>query len=306
MGAYLSLHGPEEWNKQVFHNTWEPSIWANVPYSPLARDRKLLLERGGGVRYIFPETMRYQDDVVRLAPGAEASIIAGFDDATGKVYAGLMLHAPESLMHTYCRFHDEFILQRPGGTKKVTPMTEKENSAGPFSPSNAPQRSKQENSETLAMSSYGNEDLPSPLMETQWAYALFYVVREGILIYFSNEPEECYDVIRSVAAYGDYPDPSKAKLKCVSYYLGGTLTSRRLVETLHADLHRRFAIHCKPSEQAQTTNCVVFCMRSMMSLQLAIRGYDVRRTCVERPDIGPVVGEAAALAWEQVWKYVRD
>jgi len=304
MGQYLSLHGPKEWDN-VLSTMWDPSIWANVEFTPMRRDQRLLLERGTEIRYVFPESFRYVDDVVRIGQGAEASVVCGFHDQTGKVFSGLLLKAPELTPHSYLRLHDEFLLSAPKGREnKSQNQTMNTDSNSLFMPPPDGPRSKK-NQESLAMSKYGTEDLPSPLMETKWPYLLFYTVREGVLLYFANTAEECYETIRVVANYGDITDGNLSPLKFVLHPLGATATARRLIEVTNDDLKRQFAIKSSPEEQAKTTNCVVYCMRALMSLQLAIRGYDVRRTCTDDSRLGPVVGEAAALAWEKVWKCVR-
>jgi hypothetical protein len=287
---------------------WDPSIWANVEFSPMRRDQRLLLERGGEVRYVFPESLRYVDDVIRLGSGSEAFVVCGFHDQTGKIFSGLLLKAPELTPHKYLRLHDEFVLTAPKGrenrNQNQTLNTTATNSDSLFMPPADGPRSKRAQ-ESLSMSKYGTEDLPSPMVETQWPYLLFYTVREGVLLYFANTQEECFEVIRVVANYGDVTDGNLNPLKYVVHPLGATATARRLIEVTNDDLKRHFLIKSSPEEQAKNTNCVVYCMRALMSLQLAIRGYDVRRACADHPKLGPVVGEAAAVAWEKVWKNVR-
>jgi hypothetical protein len=284
---------------------WEPSIWANIEFSPMRRDQRLLLERGNGIRFIFPESLRYVDDVIRIGQGSEASMVCGFHDQSGKIFSGLMLKAPELTPHSYQRLHDEFVLTAPKGRENRSQnQTLNSNSDSLFMPPAEGTRSKRQQ-EALAMSKYGTEDLPSPMAETKWPYLLFYSCREGVLLYFANTAEECFDVIREVAAYGDVINGDTAPLKYVVHPLGATATSRRLIEVTNDDLKRQFRIKSSPEEQQKTTNCVVYCMRALMSLQLAIRGYDVRRTCSDDPRLGPIVGEAAAAAWEKVWKCVR-
>lgn len=308
MGGYLSLHGPKEWD-HVLSTMWEPSIWANVEFSPMRRDQRLLLERGSEVRYVFPESFRYVDDVIRIAQGSEASLVCGFHNQTGKIFSGLLLKAPELDAHKYLRLHDEFVLSAPKGrenrsqnqTLNTNTVT---NSDSLFMPPPDGPRSKKAQ-EALTLSKYGTEDLPSPVAETKWQYLLLYNVREGVLLYFTNVVEECFEVIRAVANYGDVTNGDLSPLKYVIHPLMTTATARRLIEVTNDDLKRQFVIKSSPEEQAKTTNCVVYCMRALMSLQLAIRGFDVRRTCSDDPRIGPVVGEAAAAAWEKVWKCVR-
>jgi len=304
MGQYLSLHGPKEWD-HVLSTMWDPSIWANVEFSPMRRDQRLLLERGGECRYVFPESLRYVDDVIRLGPGSEAFMIGGFHNQSGKVFSGLLLKAPELTPHKYMQCRDEFVLTAPKGreNRSLNQTPTATNSESLFMPPADGPKSKRDQ-ESLTMSKYGTEDLPSPLVETQWPYLLFYTVREGVLLYFTNSAEECFEIIRLVAAYGDVQDGNLSPLKYVVHPLGATATARRLIEVTNDDLKRQFLIKSSPEEQAKNTNCVVYCMRALMSLQLAVRGYDVRHICSDN-GLGPVVGEAAAAAWEKVWKNVR-
>lgn len=304
MGQYLSLHGPKEWD-HVLSTMWDPSIWANVEFSPMRRDQRLLLERGGECRYIFPESLRYVDDVIRLGPGSEAFMIGGFHNQSGKVFSGLLLKADDRLPHKYMQCRDEFVLTAPKSreNRSLNQTPTATTSESLFMPPADGPKSKRDQ-ESLAMSKYGTEDLPSPLVETQWPYLLFYTVREGVLLYFTNSAEECFEIIRLVAGYGDVQDGNLSPLKYVVHPLGKTATAQRLIEVTNDDLKRQFLIKSSPEEQAKNTNCVVYCMRALMSLQLAIRGFDVRGICSGN-GLGPVVGEAAAAAWEKVWKNVR-
>lgn len=80
---------------------------------------------------------------------------------------------------------------------------------------------------------------------------------------------------------------------------------RVLTDLIISDLNRDFAVHSEPEDQADNTNCACFCMRIICGMKLQVPGYEVRRVCEERPDIGPIAGEAAGAAWDQLWRRVR-
>merc|ERR1711918_281769 len=96
------------------------------------------------------------------------------------------------------------------------------------------------------------------------------------------------------------------KVKCVHHSFGRAPpgATRLLTEMISDDLKRDFAVRCEAEEQPKCTNCVVFSLRTMMAMQLAVRGYDIKRVC-ESPEyrnvLGQKAGEAACEAWEQLW-----
>lgn len=101
-----------------------------------------------------------------------------------------------------------------------------------------------------------------------------------------------------------------AKVKVVERHIGKAPpnATKLISDLLVSDLRREFKVKCDAEEQPDYTNCVVFCVRVMMVLQLAVRGYDLRETC-ERPEnrgsLGSKAGEAACEAWEKLWITVR-
>merc|ERR1711918_173436 len=66
------------------------------------------------------------------------------------------------------------------------------------------------------------------------------------------------------------------KVKCVHHSFGRAPpgATRLLTEMISDDLKRDFAVRCEAEEQPKCTNCVVFSLRTMMAMQLAVRGYD--------------------------------
>lgn len=112
---------------------------------------------------------------------------------------------------------------------------------------------------------------------------------------FDSENSRTGDMIRKAV---------EDQVKCVEMPVGkvkrGT-ACYTISSVIIADLSRRFAVHCEADEQSECTNCVMFCMRVLSELRLTARGYDVRRLCEERADLGAKAGEAVSIAWERLW-----
>jgi hypothetical protein len=167
----------------------------------------------------------------------------------------------------------------------------------------------------------------NPMRETEWPFLLMYAVKEGVLLFFSSELAECEEVVREVArSFGQksyIPEDMTMKpaqgtkvaanltaalrAKCVEHRVGRTppAVTRTITEVIVNDLKRRFAVKCDAEEQPDCTNCCAFCLRNMMAMQLAVRGYDIRTVCDSRSDLGPKAGETACAAWESLWRSVR-
>jgi len=161
----------------------------------------------------------------------------------------------------------------------------------------------------------------STMQTTEWPYLLIYVVKEGVLLFFSQEKSECEEVVREVALrFGEGPpvpedraqgDPgalaAASRVKFVDRPVGlaPPACTRTITALIVSDLRRRFAVKCEAEDQPDCTNCCVFCLRAMMAMQLAVRGYDLRTVCDGRSDLGPKAGETVCSAWETLWRSVR-
>jgi len=385
MGQYFSLHDGEMWER-VLTETLEPSIWSNVRHSPLSLSQKILLERPGRVSYEFPHGMRFGSNLIQLSESTNVSLLVGFEEQAGRLFAGVLLTARhEEYPHYYCREIDEVTLSHPnaaataafyasdGGTLKpeeleasVAPISPKalgSRTAGRTSPGPEAGTGKMSNAdfqtyllETHAPGAPGRTSpapqeggtglqldqlfQETPMERSEWRYILFYVVKEGLLVFFSNDMAGCEEVVREIAhSYGTTPPlpqdlprsqsdgrfsigsamspgpgtqaasnlASALKVKCVEHEVGRAPpgSTKLIADLIKGDLQRRFAVRSEAEQQPGTTNCVVFCLRAMMALQLSVRGYDIRRVCESRPDLGPKAGEAACAAWEQLWRRVR-
>eukprot|EP00928_Gymnodinium_smaydae_P079157 TRINITY_DN63156_c0_g1_i1.p1 TRINITY_DN63156_c0_g1~~TRINITY_DN63156_c0_g1_i1.p1 ORF type:complete len:649 (+),score=116.98 TRINITY_DN63156_c0_g1_i1:104-2050(+) len=169
-----------------------------------------------------------------------------------------------------------------------------------------------------------------PRRVSEFTYLLLYNVKEGILVHFGHDRESCEEAAREIAmAYGIVPKPlgrsspgnnmqdqvgpgtaaaanlaASMRVKCVEFPVGcplpGTITYN-LTTIIQLDLARHFAVKVDPEEQNEHTNCVIFCQRALMELRLTLRGYNIKRACEERADLGSKVGEAAAAAWENLY-----
>lgn len=374
MGVYFSLHDAALWEAAITE-TLEPSIWSNVRHSPLANTQRLLLERPGRVSYNYPHGMRHGTNLVQVSEASEVSLLVGFEEEAGRLYAGVLLRASNVSPHYYCREMEEVALSHPAAVAHAAAMASFDPASpsgsglpdntlklagrllatgsatiNPLSPKNggstlgsrAGATSPKDNGGSGLQLEQFNQG--SPMQRTGWDYMLLYVVKEGVLVFFSNDVAGCEEVVREIAhTYGhtppvpqDLPPPlaetrlsgqsvrggpvgvgpgtaaaaslaSALKVKCVEHCVGRAppACTKLITDLLKGDLQRRFAVRCEAEEQPDHTNCVVFCLRAMMALQLSVRGYDIRRVCESRSDLGHKAGEAAQHAWEQLHRRVR-
>lgn len=327
MGSYFSLHDSAFW-EQTLRDAPEPSIWSNVDFSPLALNQRLLLERPGRVYSSFASGLRQGGSSVQFSEASEVSLIVGFDESAGRLYSAVLLKAAELSPHRYGRELEEVVLSHPAA--RGLPENSMMSDGGSPNATRRPQQSQQ-----LEMDKLGAE---GALQQTEWPYVLMYAVKEGVLLFFTEDPSECMDIVRNIAvSFGDKgPVPqdlamsagraastgmgggtaaaanlaAALKVKCVEHFVGrGPPAATKLItDLIMGDLQRDFAVRCEPEIQPYSTNCVVFCVRVVMALQLAVRGYDIRTICESQEQknvLGPKAGEAACAAWEKLWKHVR-
>lgn len=344
MGSYFSLHDSAFW-EQTIQEAPEPSIWSNVHFSPLALHQRVLLERPGRVKYSHASGLRQGGISVQISNDAQCSLLVGFEEAAGRLYSAILLKAPESSPHRYGRAMEEVTLTHPAARAAAQPMGEPDSPGssgfGTRSPQSTTRRSvgRQNNSsQRLEIEKLNVDD--EPMQETTWPYLLVHTVKEGIILFFTTDYNECVEVIREVALmvgqkahhFQDMPPrgtkqasgglarsgteaaanlAAQMKVKCVERPVGKAphSTTLLLTETIMSDLRREFRVKCDADEQHDHTNCVVFCLRCLNALQLAVRGYDLRQVC-ESPEnrgcLGRKAGEAACEAWEHLHKRVRN
>lgn len=299
MGAYFSLREATEWEEMI-RGTMEPSIWTNVNFTPLGRSQKMLLHRRGSVEFSFPSGMCQGEDMIQVSDVSDLSLLLGFEESAGRLYSALLIHATfKDQPHRYCRGLTEFTLK-----------------AGTSQPSSAHKGADEIFSGEMSFAQVGKERETAPT-DTVWPYLMLYAVKEGVLAFFARDIESCEYTVREIAAsYGEEergtgtgpgPSTASARIKTVHHAIGRMPppVCRVLTGLVDSDLKRRFAVHAEPEDQAECTNCMCFCLRIMLGMQLAIRGYDIRRVCEERADLGPIAGEAASAAWELLWRRVR-
>merc|ERR1712176_86074 len=152
---------------------------------------------------------------------------------------------------------------------------------------------------------------------------LLYNVREGVLLYCSQDPESCKEAIREIGNHwnvtpppmqGDTGTRTQAsrvgtgivsvteEVKCLDFKVGKSQGLCRIItDVIRGDLPRRFQINCDVEEQHECTNCVIFCLRAIVGLQLSVRGYDLKKFCEDHLELGHKAGDAVADAWEQMW-----
>lgn len=332
MGSYFSLHDAAFWEQTVAEAP-EPSIWSNVHFSPLALHQRVLLERPGRVYYSLASGLRQGGVSVQVSESSEVSLLVGFEEQAGRLYSAILLRAPESSPHRYGRQMEEVVLSHPAAPGGRMNDPNSPNSGGLCSPSSTRPGGRQ--NESLEMEKLNAEE--ESMQETAWPYLLIHAVKEGILLFFTTDVNECVEVVREVALrFGEKgPAPqdvplklsrgastglsgtaaaanlaAQMKVKCVERPIGTgpPVATKLLTDVIIADLRREFKVHCDAEEQPDYTNCVVLCLRCVMAMQLAVRGYDIRQVC-ESPEhkasLGPKAGEAACEAWEQLWRRVR-
>lgn len=336
MGSYFSLNHATNW-EQTISDAPHPSIWSNVSFSPLALHQRLLLERPGRVYFSFSSGLRQGGCSIQVSDTSDASLLVAFEEEAGRLYSALLLKAPESNPHRYGRELDELILQHPSMNR--SPTSQPTSPLATLSPSGTSIFSQSPTgtrripltpSPPLDMEKLNKENA---LEETEWQYLLMYTVKDGVLLFFSNDVAECEEIVREIAlSFGNEPpvprdtnfngsqsasaesDASDAaatmKVKLVEHRVGRAPPSstRLLTDLVIGDLQREFAVRCDPEEQANYTNCITFCLRAMMAMSLSVRGYDIRSVCESQQNknsLGPKAGDAACAAWEDLWRRVR-
>lgn len=328
MGSYFSLHDAAFWEQTIAEGP-EPSIWSNVNFSPLALHQRILLERPGRVTFSFSSGLRQGGTSVQISESAEVSLLVGFEEAAGRLYSAILFKAAESSPHRYGRELEEVVLARPGATQSA-PISPTSTNGRIVDMTRRPAAARHY---PLEMDKLGQED---PMQETGWQYLLMYSVKEGVLLFFSNDIAECENVVREVAlSFGEKSQSPEEmnggrsngvragpgtvaaanlaaalKVKCIEHPIGRAPVGATslLTALIVSDLRRQFAVRCSPEEQPECTNCVVFVLRAMMAMQLAVRGYDIRTICISpeyKNVLGSKAGDAACNAWEQLWRTAR-
>lgn len=300
------------------------------------------------VQFCYPSGIRQGDDVIEISELSHLSLLTGVEEQSGKIYSAMLFHASDDQPHRYRRGVAQVTLGSTDaqagstatlGASKAThpaifglidfPSRYGDDKAPDctFSHSVAPV-----GSSTLEMDKGGAEEVAGDANDTAWPYLLLYAVKEGVLAYFSENKEECEEVVRAIArsyapgaaAQGsDVPRgaggtaaaaslAASLRVKCVDFPLGRALApvARALCDMLKGDLVRRFQIKCTPEEQAECTNCAVFCLRTMLLYKLSVRKYDVEKLCHEQTDLGSprgrkLAGVAVGTVLEQLVRRCR-
>lgn len=308
MGAYFSLREAGQW-QEMLHTGHEPSIWTNVPFTPLGRTQKMLLHRPGEVEFAFPAGISQGEDVIEVSEASDLSVLVGFDEAAGHLFSGLLLTAlSEEQPHRYRRGLAEVNLKL-GGSQSASASFGDGGLQSALSTIKMDKLSTQESSASAAGGG------------APWSHMLLYSVKEGVLVFFANDVESCEQTIRDIA--GSFAEPpaaakdatdqaaaqaaAESRIKTVLHPVGtlAAPVNKNLAQLIAADLKRGFVMHSDPEDQADFTNCACFCVRILRGMKLQLRGYELRWACEQRADLGPVAAEAASAVWEQLWRQVR-
>mmetsp|Transcript_4401 Transcript_4401/g.7583 ORF Transcript_4401/g.7583 Transcript_4401/m.7583 type:complete len:329 (-) Transcript_4401:14-1000(-) len=328
MGQFFTVHSAGEWLSEVAE-TMDPSIWTNVAFSPLARNETMLFERPGRVYYSFPRGMREGNDIIQVASVAEVSIVVAVHETVGRFYAGLVFHAhSRHFPHVYHRLREEATLTKgdhtgtadkngssvPGAGDGIS-LAEL-GKEGPFQESNWTHMLVYCVKEgILVRFAQSMEECEAVIRNIAVSYGM-QTVQPARKNGRESPPGFAEEALQKTAQRSDAGTGTEAgkqlsnalRVKCASHAVGRAppVATRLLTEIFSLDLQRPFAVRCEPEDQGDYTNCIVFCMRLLSKMQLAVRGFDLRRVCESRADLGERAGEAASEAWEHLWKIVRD
>lgn len=301
MGTFFSQAKWEE----TLDATVAPSL-ATASYSPLVRDQEMFLQRPGRVVFSYPNSFKQGGDAVQLSGAADASMLVAYDAEAGRVYSGFLLAASEGFPHKYSRTVQEVSIRVPSNVKIQKDSSMMSTSSMTSTSMLGNTSSKKRMTDPLGLEQFGESGDPPPSQERCFTYCLLYTVKEGILVYFSDDLESCEERVRGIAVR--YRDESLLQIRSIHYRVGraSPVVGRVLADqVLPAELKRDFKTSCSVEQQPNFTNCIVFCIRCMMAMNLCVRGYEVQRVCSDTPAVGLVAGQVVGDMWEQLWRKVR-
>jgi hypothetical protein len=139
----------------------------------------------------------------------------------------------------------------------------------------------------------------NPWARTQWEHFMLYGVKEGVLGHFADDLDACATAMGEIiASAGGRPTV------CLAHRVGTVAMTNDLVATINADLRRSFAVKSEDHLLRQSTNCAVFVMRVLKSLNLPLRGSQLVEAAAQHPKIGRPAGQVLGQAWEYLWNRI--
>lgn len=138
-----------------------------------------------------------------------------------------------------------------------------------------------------------------PWVRTQWEHFMLYGVREGVIGHFGASLDQCAEAMASIIA-----SSGRRPSLCLAHRVGTVAMTRDLVTTMNADLRRTFKVKTEDHMLRQSTNCVLFVMRVLKTLNLPLRGLQLQEAAAAQPGVGRAAGEVLAQAWEYLWNRV--
>jgi hypothetical protein len=152
---------------------------------------------------------------------------------------------------------------------------------------------------TRTRASWGSVFDKNPWARTQWEHFMLYGVKEGVLGHFADNLDACAEAMgQIIASAGGRPTV------CLAHRVGTVAMTSDLVATINADLRRSFNVKSEDHLLRQSTNCAVFVMRVLKSLNLPLRGSQLTEAAAQHPKIGRAAGQVLGQAWEYLWNRV--
>jgi hypothetical protein len=152
---------------------------------------------------------------------------------------------------------------------------------------------------TRTQAAWGSVFDKNPWARTQWEHFMLYGVKEGVLGHFADDLDACATAMGEIiASAGGRPTV------CLAHRVGTVAMTNDLVATINADLRRSFAVKSEDHLLRQSTNCAVFVMRVLKSLNLPLRGSQLVEAAAQHPKIGRPAGQVLGQAWEYLWNRI--
>jgi hypothetical protein len=152
---------------------------------------------------------------------------------------------------------------------------------------------------TATRAAWGSVFDKNPWVRTQWEHFMLYGVKEGVLGHFADNLDACAE------AMGDIISSAGGKpTVCLAHRVGTVAMTSDLVATINADLRRGFNVKSADHLMRQSTNCAIFAMRVLKSLNLPLRGSQLVEAAAQHPKIGRPAGQVLGQAWEYLWNRV--
>ena len=134
---------------------------------------------------------------IQFAQSSKMSVIVGVDVQDAKMYCGMIFDAGETGKHVHGRIVRE---------SQLDMLLEGDQNTAEIIASSKP-KATQENDGFAGLSVDACGEPPAleaneTIEENSWRYALMYTIREGTLIFFSDDLEECADRLGAIVKHG--------------------------------------------------------------------------------------------------------